>query len=60
MNNLDEKYLSYNQKDIVYQNARVCFNEKFQCWVAPGKEKITRLQAEKLAVKINDLISKEQ
>jgi N-acetylneuraminic acid mutarotase len=59
MNNLEEKYMSYNPKDIVFNNARVCFNEKNQCWIAPGKYKLNRSQAEKLAVKIDQIMVKK-
>lgn len=58
MNNTDERYMSYNPKDIVCNNARVCFDEGSRCWVAPGKSKLTKAQAEKLAVKMDKLMGK--
>jgi len=55
MNNCDERYLSYNPKDKADKNgsgARVCYNEMQRCWIAPGRIKITALQAERLVVKM--------
>jgi hypothetical protein len=52
MNNLDERYMTYNPKDKVSGNARVCYNEGKQCYIAPGRIKITERQAERLLVKM--------
>jgi len=52
MNNLDERYMTYSPKDKVSGNARVCYNEGKQCYIAPGRIKITERQAERLLVKM--------
>jgi len=56
MNNCDERYLSYNPKDKVSGNARVCYNEMHKCWVAPGRIRITERQAEGLLVKMAEIM----
>lgn len=56
MNNLDERYMTYNPKDKVSGNARVCYSEGRQCYIAPGRIKITERQAERLLAKMAELI----
>ncbi len=58
MNNLDEKYLSYNPKDRVEGRARVPYNESKRAWAAPGGGIITtKAKAQDLAARINSLMS---
>ena len=46
MNNCDEKYLSYNPKDVVDGGARIPYSERDRCWIAPKAKKINRIIGE--------------